>query len=81
MIIRNAFCYHEMRQRNNDLGKSDSIDIIDSDEDEDKERPNDLKDAEEEVSYLAKSLLTSDCVRQEAILEAARFHGTHQGQF
>jgi hypothetical protein len=28
------------------------------------------------VSHLAKSLFTSDCVRQEAILEAAGFHVT-----
>jgi hypothetical protein len=60
-----------MRQRNNELSDSSN-----SDEDEDKERSNDFKEGEEEVSHLAKSLLTSDCVRQDAILEAAGFHAT-----
>jgi hypothetical protein len=52
----------------------DLSDSSNSDEDEDEERPNDFKEGEEEVSHLEKSLLTSDCVRQEAILEASGFH-------
>jgi hypothetical protein len=58
-IIRNAFRYREMRQRNNELSDSNN-----SDEDEDEERLNDFKEGEEEVSHLAKSLLASDCVQQ-----------------
>jgi hypothetical protein len=70
-ILSNAFCYREMRQRHNELSDSSN-----SDEDEDEERPNDFKEGEGGVSHLAKSILTSDCVRQEVILEAAGFHVT-----
>jgi hypothetical protein len=70
-ILRNAFRYREMRQRSNDLSDSSN-----SDEDEDEDRMNDFKEGEEEVSHLAKSLVTSDCVRREAILGAAVFHVT-----
>jgi hypothetical protein len=40
-ILRNAFRYREMCQRNNDLSDSSN-----SDEDEDAERPNDFKEGE-----------------------------------
>jgi hypothetical protein len=60
-----------MRQRNCDIRDSS-----DSAEDAAKGRPNDFKEGDEEVSHLEKSLWTSDCVRQEAIWEAAGFHIT-----
>jgi hypothetical protein len=60
-----------MRQRNNELSGSSN-----SDEVEDEKWSNYFKEVEEEVSHLRKSLLASNCVRQEAILEAAGFHVT-----
>jgi hypothetical protein len=78
-ILCNAFRYRERRQQTSE--DSDESDNSDDDklEDErgnDNERHTEFKEGEEEVSNLAKSLLTSDCIRQDAVLEAAGFHVT-----
>jgi hypothetical protein len=78
-IIRNDFRYRERRQQTSE--NSDESDDSDDDKLED-ERGNDneqhaeFKEGVDEVSNLAKSLLTSDCIHQEAVLEAAGFHVT-----
>jgi hypothetical protein len=78
-ILRTAFRYRERRQQTSE--NSDESDDSDDDKLED-ERGNDneqhaeFKEGEDEVSNLAKSLLTSDCIHQEAVLDAAGFHVT-----
>jgi hypothetical protein len=78
-ILLNAFRYRERRQQTSE--NSDDSDDSDDDklEDEhgnDNERHAEFKEGEDEVSNLAKSLLTSDCIRQESVLEAVGFHVT-----
>jgi hypothetical protein len=78
-ILRNAFRYRERRQQT--IESSDDSDDSDDDKLKDEhginnERHAEFKKGEDEVSNLEKSLLTSDCIRQEAVLEAAGFHVT-----
>jgi hypothetical protein len=78
-ILCNAFRYRERRQQtseNSDESDDSDDDKLEDERGNDDERHAEFKEGEYEVSNLAKSLLTSDCIRQEAVLEAAGFHVT-----
>jgi hypothetical protein len=78
-IPRNDFRYRERRHQTSE----NSDDSDDSDDDKpkdehnnDNERHEEFKGGEDEVRNLAKSLLTSDCILQEAVIQADGFHVT-----
>jgi hypothetical protein len=81
-ILHNAFRYCKRRQQTS-VNRDESDESDDSDDDKlkyerdnDDERHAEIKGGEDKVSNLAKCLLTSDCIHQEAIIEAAGFRVT-----
>jgi hypothetical protein len=75
-IIRNAFRYCERRQQTSENSDDSDYDKLEDEHGNDNERHTELKEGEDEVRNLAKYLLTSDVIRQEAVIEAAGFHVT-----
>jgi hypothetical protein len=75
-ILHNAFRYRERRQQTSEDSDESDNDKLEDERGNDNERHADFKEGEDEVSNLTKSLLTSDCIRQKAVLEAAGFRVT-----